>query len=328
MFTRKLGKSGIEVSALGMGCWAIGGPWDYDTGEEPPYPAGWGQVDDQESIRAIHAGIDLGINFFDTAANYGTGHSEKILAKALNGKRGQMVIATKFGFLVDDDKKLVRRDDSQVLANLRQDCENSLRRLNTDYIDLYQFHVGGYPPAEAEPVMDLLEELVKEGKIRWYGWSTDNTEAAAVFAKGEHCAAIQQAIHWATALDYEPTLQVCEDNNLASIIRGPLGMGLLTGKFKNKDVDIPADDVRQDWNQQEGRIADIIDNVEKLREVLTSDGRSLAQGALGWLWARSPVTIPIPGFKSVAQVEDNAKALDFGPLSDEQMAEIDRLLGR
>lgn len=328
MFTRKLGKSEIKVSALGLGCWAIGGPWDFDNGEEPPFPAGWGQVDDQESIRAIHAGIDLGINFFDTAANYGTGHSEKILAKALNGKRGQMVIATKFGFLVDDDKKLARRDDSQVLANLRQDCENSLRRLNTDYIDLYQFHVGGYAPAEAEPVMDLLEELVKEGKIRWYGWSTDNTEAASVFAKGEHCTAIQQAIHWATALDYGPTLQVCEDNNLASIIRGPLGMGLLTGKFKNKDVDIPADDVRQGWNQQEGRIADIIDNVEKLREVLTSDGRSLAQGALGWLWARSPVTIPIPGFKSVAQVEDNAKALDFGPLSDEQMTEIDRLLGR
>ena len=328
MFTRKLGKSGIEVSALGLGCWAIGGPWDFDNGEEPPFPAGWGQVDDQESIRAIHAGIDLGINFFDTAANYGTGHSEKILAKALNGKRGQMVIATKFGFLVDDDNKLARRDDRQVLANLRQDCENSLRRLNTDYIDLYQFHVGGYAPADSEPVMDLLEELVKEGKIRWYGWSTDNTEAASVFAKGEHCAAIQQAIHWATALDYGPTLQVCEDNNLASIIRGPLGMGLLTGKFKNKDVDIPADDVRQGWNQQEGRIADIIDNVEKLREVLTSDGRSLAQGALGWLWARSPVTIPIPGFKSVAQVEDNAKALDFGPLSEEQMAEIDRLLGR
>lgn len=328
MFTRKLGKSEIKVSALGLGCWAIGGPWDYDNGEEPPFPAGWGQVDDQESIRAIHAGIDLGINFFDTAANYGTGHSEKILAKALNGKREQMVIATKFGFLVDNDNKLARRDDSQVLANLSQDCENSLRRLNTDYIDLYQFHVGGYAPADAEPVMDLLEELVKEGKIRWYGWSTDNTEAASVFAKGEHCAAIQQAIHWATALDYGPTLQVCEDNNLASIIRGPLGMGLLTGKFKNKDVDIPADDVRQGWNQQEGRIADIIDNVEKLREVLTSDGRSLAQGALGWLWARSPVTIPIPGFKSVAQVEDNAKALDFGPLSEEQMAEIDRLLGR
>ena len=328
MFTRKLGKSGIEVSALGLGCWAIGGPWDFDNGEEPPFPAGWGQVDDQESIRAIHAGIDLGINFFDTAANYGTGHSEKILAKALNGKRGQMVIATKFGFLVDDDNKLARRDDSQVLANLRQDCENSLRRLNTDYIDLYQFHVGGYAPADAEPVMDLLEELVKEGKIRWYGWSTDNTEAASVFAKGEHCAAIQQAIHWATALDYGPTLQVCKDNNLASIIRGPLGMGLLTGKFKNKDVDIPADDVRHGWNRQESRIADIIDNVEKLREVLTSDGRSLAQGALGWLWARSPVTIPIPGFKSVAQVEDNAKALDFGPLSEEQMAEIDRLLGR
>jgi len=325
---RILGKSAIEVSALGLGCWAIGGPWVYDNTTDPPYPGGWGKIDDNESIRAIHAGLDMGINFFDTAANYGTGHSERVLAKALTGYRDKAVIATKFGFIIDEKTKVVRKDDAKVLVNLRKDCEDSLRRLNTDYIDLYQFHVGDFAVEDAGAVRDLLEELVKEGKIRWYGWSTDSSEAAKVFAKGKHCTAIQQAIHWATQYDYAPTLTVCEDNNLASIIRGPLGMGLLSGKFKNADVDLPDDDVRHDWNQKEGRIADIIQAVEDLREVLTSDGRTLAQGALGWLWALSPVTVPIPGFKSVAQVKENAGALEFGALNASQMEQIDELLGR
>jgi aryl-alcohol dehydrogenase-like predicted oxidoreductase len=325
---RILGKSAIEVSALGMGCWAIGGPWVYDNETDPPYPAGWGQIDDNESIRAIHASLDMGINFFDTAANYGTGHSEQVLAKALTGQRDKAVIATKFGYIIDEETKVVRKDDAKVLANLRKDCEDSLRRLNTDYIDLYQFHVGDFAVEDAGEVRDLLEELVREGKIRWYGWSTDSSEAAKVFAKGEHCTAIQQAIHWATQYDYAPTLNVCEDNNLASIIRGPLGMGLLSGKFKNADVELPDDDVRHDWDQKEGRIADIIQAVEDLREVLTSDGRTLAQGALGWLWARSPVAVPIPGFKSVAQVKENAGALEFGALNTSHMEQIDELLGR
>ena len=328
MFTRKLGKSGIEVSALGLGCWAIGGPWDITFGQDGPHPAGWGQIDDAESIRAIHAGLEMGINFLDTAANYGAGHSERILAKALAGRREQAVIATKFGYLVDEANKLVTADPNAVLKNLRQDCENSLRRLNTDTIDLYQLHVGDYPPQNAGAVRDALEELVAEGKIRWYGWSTDNAAGARVFAEGEHCTAIQQAVNWATRQDYVPTLQVCEKFNLASINRGPLGRGVLTGKFKGGDVKFPADDGRSAWNLKEGTVAEMIRTVEDLKEVLTSGGRTLAQGALGWLWARSAVTIPIPGFKSVKQVEDNAGALAFGPLADWQMGQIDELLGR
>jgi len=200
--------------------------------------------------------------------------------------------------------------------------------LNTDYIDLYQLHVGDYSPEGAPAVREELEKLVTEGKIRWYGWSTDNAEGARVFAEGAHCAAIQQAIHWATQRDYGPTLKVCEDFNLASIVRGPLGMGVLTGKFKGGEVSLPQDDVRHDWDFNKGPIADFIQIVDDLRDVLTSDGRTLAQGALGWLWARSEATIPIPGFKSVAQVEENAGAMAFGPLSAAAMADIDRLLGR
>jgi aryl-alcohol dehydrogenase-like predicted oxidoreductase len=328
MYTRELGKSGIEVSALGMGCWAIGGPWVYDNGVDPPFAAGWGQIDDKESIRAIHTAIDLGINFFDTAANYGSGHSERIIGKALKGRRGKVVIATKFGYVIDEERKVNTKDASVVIPNLRQDCEDSLKRLDTDYIDLYQFHVGDYDPGEASAVRDLLEELVKEGKIRWYGWSTDNAEGARVFADGEHCTAIQQALSWAANWDYLPTLMVCEEFDLASINRGPLGMGILTGKFKNADVELPDDDIRHQWDLEKGRIAALINMVESAREVLTSDGRTLAQGALGWLWARSEVTIPIPGFKTVAQVQENVRAMEFGPLSIEQMREIDRICGR
>ena len=324
---RKLGRSEIEISAMGLGCWAIGGPWTYDSKTNEPNAAGWGQVNDKESIRAIHAGLDLGINFFDTAANYGAGHSERILAKALEGRREQAVIATKFGYLVDEEKKFVANNQDVILENIHQDCKNSLRRLSTDYIDLYQLHVGDYPPEKADAVRDALEDLVKAGKIRWYGWSTDNADGARVFAEGEHCTAIQQDLYWCAPLNYYgPTLQVCEEFNLASINRSPLGMGTPTGKFFGKDNDLPEDDIRHDWNFQEGGIADIIQKVEDLKEILTSDGRTLAQGALGWLWARSDATIPIPGFKSVAQVTENAKAMEFGPLTKSQMEEIASIL--
>jgi aryl-alcohol dehydrogenase-like predicted oxidoreductase len=311
-----------------MGCWAIGGPWTYDNGEDDPHAAGWGKVDDGESLRAIQVGLDMGVSFFDTAANYGAGHSERILAKALEGHRDNVVVATKFGYVLDQERKFVTRNDDVILQNIRQDCENSLRRLNTDYIDLYQFHVGDYDPQKAGAVRDVLEQLVQEGKIRWYGWSTDNAEGARVFAEGEHCTAIQQMMHWATQFDYAPALEVCEEFNLASINRGPLAMGILTGKFKKRDVDLPEDDIRHDWNFKEGRVADFVQTVEDLRDVLTSDDRTLAQGALGWLWARSEKTIPIPGFKTVEQVKENALAMEFGPLSAEQVAQIDHLLGR
>jgi aryl-alcohol dehydrogenase-like predicted oxidoreductase len=328
MLTRVLGRSDIKVSAMGMGCWAIGGPWTNDNGVDEPFAAGWGEVDDAESIRAIHAAMDLGVTLFDTAANYGAGHSERVLGIALTGRRDQALIATKFGYVIDEGHRRVKRDDASVLANLRQDCENSLRRLNTDYIDLYQLHVGEYDSDGAIEVREALEELVGEGKIRWYGWSTDDAERARVFAEGQHCTAIQQALHWAIQFDYAPTLAVCEEHDLASINRGPLGMGLLTGKFKDSDVRLPDNDIRHGWDFREGRVADIIRQVEALREVLTRDGRTLAQGALGWLWARSDRTVPIPGFKSVRQVEENAGAMDFGLLSSQQMREIDRLLGR
>jgi aryl-alcohol dehydrogenase-like predicted oxidoreductase len=317
MFNRTLGRSGTAVSALGLGCWAIGGPWKM--GESP---AGWGQVDDDESIRAIHCALDLGITFFDTAANYGCGHSEQILGLALAGRRSQVVIATKFGYLVDEEHKVVRPSDD-VVGSIRQDCDASLRRLKTDYIDLYQFHVGAYDPKRAAPVRDALESLVADGKIRCYGWSTDNPEGARVFAEGKHCVAIQHDLH--ILRDAPEMLAICDELDLASVNRSPLARGLLTGKYSSK-AEFPGNDnrskqgFRTDW-------LPMVERIGKLRHVLTRDGRTLGQGALGWIWAHSPRTIPIPGFKTVAQVKENAQAIEFGPLTGEQMTEIEQLLG-
>ena len=323
---RTLGRSGIEVSALGLGCWAIGGPfWAGET------PLGWGEVDDNESIRAIHAALDLGINFFDTANVYGAGHSERILGRALAGRRSQVVIATKFNAVFDEKTRQVIGADASP-EGIRRACEDSLRRLNTDYIDLYQFHDNGYPTDQAGPVRETLEELVKEGKIRFYGWSTDFPDRAEVFAQGPHCTAIQFQLN---VLDDNPAvIALCEKYNLAAINRGPLAMGLLTGKY-TLQTRVSADDVRgeksPEWMRyfRDGRPnPEWLAKVEALREILTSGGRTLAQGALAWLWARSPQNIPIPGFRTVAQVQENAAAMPFGPLTPEQMGEIDAIPGR
>ena len=243
MLTRKLGKSGREVSALGMGCWAIGGPWTWHNPSEDPWPAGWGQVDDQESIRAIHAALDAGVNLFDTAANYGAGHSEVVLGDALRGRRDKAVIATKFGLMVNEEQKVVYRDDDQILGNVRTDVESSLRRLQTDFIDIYQLHQGSYDRELALELRGALEDLVGEGKIRWYGWSTDLVDRAEIFAGAEHCASIQFQLN--AIFDNEEMRALCEKYDLAGINKDPLNRGILTGKF-TPDSTFPKDDIRSE----------------------------------------------------------------------------------
>ena len=325
MLTRPLGKSNIEVSALGLGCWAIGGPWMVNG----RHPAGWGEVNDAESIRAIQYAIDNGINFFDTAANYGAGHSERILGRALAARRDQAVIATKFGYRVDTiAKDITHYGDPRtgdVASHVRQDCEDSLRRLNTDVIDLYQFHVGYYSPEKTGPILEVLEELVEEGKIRAYGWSTDNPEGARQFSQGKHCAAIQHDL--TVVVDAPELIRLCQKNNLASINRSPLGRGLLTGKYTRESV-FPENDIRSRDDFKDRWIEPVLGSLDAVRTVLTDHGRTLVQGALCWIWGRSPITIPIPGFRNVTQLEENIAALDHGPMDDEEMSAIDALLAR
>jgi aryl-alcohol dehydrogenase-like predicted oxidoreductase len=292
-------------------------------------------MDDAESLRAIHKALELGVDFFDTAANYGAGHSERLLGQAVKGRRSQVVISTKFGYQVNEAAKDVTpygdvEEDSDVAGHLRADVEASLKRLDTDYIDVYLLHVWGLSIERALAAREVLEELVKAGKIRTYGWSTDRTEAIQAFATSPRCGVVQQQF---SVLDGNAELlALCEQLNLGSMNRGPLGMGLLTGKFA-PDSRFSHDDVRHhaNWHPgfQNGKPTQAwLDALDSIRQVLTSQGRTLAQGALAWLWARSEKTIPIPGFKTVKQAEENCRALEFGPLTPAQMVEIDQILGR
>lgn len=323
MFKRRLGRSNIEVSAMGLGCWAIGGPWDRFDADGNKVPVGWGQVDDTESIRAIHYALDAGINFFDTAANYGCGHSERILSQAIAGRRDKIIIATKFGYVIDEEKHIVMETED-VIPRIRQECEASLRRLQTDYIDIYQFHKGNYLPERAAEVRDTLETLVEEGKIRWYGWSTDNPKGAGVFAQGQHCTLIQHRLNM--IIDMPQMLAVCEEYDQASINRSPLVSGMLTGKFDSNTI-FPEDDVRSTWSLRDEQATQILHRIGTVRKFFAEAGekRTLAQIALAWIWTRSNRTIPIPGFKTVAQVRENIQAIEFGLLSNEQMKKIDEI---
>lgn len=316
---RKLGRSGIEVSAVGFGCWAIGGP--FTSGGKP---AGWGAVDDDESAAAIHRALDLGVTFFDTADVYGVGHSERVLGRALAGRRDDVVIATKFGNTFDvPTRNLTGTDASR--SYVRAACAASLERLGTDRIDLYQLHVGDLPLEQVDDLLATLEALVDEGKIRAYGWSTDDPERAAAFAAGPHCTAVQ---HQLNVLDDAPEMLVaCAEHDLASVNRGPLAMGLLSGKYGAEST-LGVDDVRgdsPDWMRYfTGGHPDPawLRRVAAIRDVLTADGRTLPQGTLGWILARHGLTVPIPGCRTVAQAEENAGVLTVGPLAPSAMAEI------
>jgi aryl-alcohol dehydrogenase-like predicted oxidoreductase len=325
MLKRTLGKSKLEVSALGMGCWAIGGPWDWAQPGREPFPAGWGDIDDEESIRAIHTAMDMGVDFFDTAANYGAGHSEVVLGEALKGKRDRVVIATKFGHIVNEEKKTVYGDAAQIINNVRTDVENSLRRLQTDCIDIYQLHEGGYDPNLALELQPVLEELVSAGKIRWYGWSTDVVDSARTFASGEHCTSIQFRLN--AIYDNPKMRQVCAEFDLAGINKDPLNKGILTGKF-NSGSTFPENDIRSRENFSNPEIVKRLKIVDELREVFTSSGRTMAQGALAYIWALDERMVPIPGFKSVKQVTENAGAMEFGPLTEPQVKQIQEIVAK
>lgn len=323
MKKRVLGRSGIAVSPLGLGCWAVGG--DFILGG---LADGWGGIDDAESMRAIRRALELGINFIDTADAYGVGHSEAIIGKAIAGKRNEVVIATKFGFFGNESTKILH-GINLTPQYIERACEASLKRLNTDYLDLYQLHVGDIAISEIEPIGNTLDQLVAQGKIRTYGWSTDLVPGARLFAENIHCSAIQFAAN--VFCDNPKMVDFCDAADLAAITRSPLAMGLLSGKYTADSV-LGTADVRgagHAWVPYfaNGKPApEFLKKIDQVKEILTSNGRSLTQGALAWIWGKSGRTIPIPGFKTVKQVEENARAMEFGALSESQMKELERIL--
>jgi aryl-alcohol dehydrogenase-like predicted oxidoreductase len=325
---RTLGRSGIEVSAMGLGCWAIGGPVVWEDGTE----FGWGKIDDSDSIAAIRRGLESGVTFFDTADSYGAGHSEHVLGRALGKDRDRVAIATKFGWTFDDDGSRRSHGSNASPEYVRSACEASLRRLGTDRIDLYQLHIGDLELSAADAAAEVLDELVSEGSIRAYCWSTDSLERGERWLARPGYTAIQHNLN--VFEDSPALLELCERENLASINRNPLAMGFLSGKY-TKDTRVSPDDFRAsgiEWvavfDENGAPRAEWLAKLDSVREILSSNGRTLVQGAIAWIWGRSEKTIPIPGIKTAAQAEENAGAMQFGPLTPAQVAEIDAILGR
>lgn len=322
--TRRLGRSGIKVSALGLGGWAIGGAMA--AGDQP---LGYAGADDDEARAAIRRAAELGVTLFDTADAYGAGHSERLLGEVLQHEH-EVRIATKFGNTIDETTRQLTGVDVSP-TYVRAAATASLRRLRRDRIDLYQLHHSDVTPAQAEDLVAVLEDLVAEGSLAWWGVSTDDVALARLFAGAPHCTAIQLQLN---VLDDNPAmLQVCAEQDLAALCRSPLAMGLLGGRYTATST-LPNDDIRgkqpewlrwfADGRPDPGYLAAL----DAVRGALTTDGRTLAQGALGWIWARDDRTIPLPGFRSRGQVEDNVGALQHGSLQPEQYDAVEAALGR
>lgn len=300
---RTFGKTGWQVSAIGMGCWAIGGNM-------------WGPTDDEDSIRAIQASLDAGVNLLDTADAYGIGHSEELIRRALGRKRDGIFIATKFG-------NWARAQGHPLSFTTKHHvflcCDASLHRLGTDVIDLYQCHMGN--PSGPELLLDALDELVQVGKIRAYGISSDSLDAVKAFNARGTCSVVQLEYSILNRKREADLLPYCRENNIGTLIRGPLAMGKLTGKM-TPDWTFAENDVRRRWVDGEAKayFARDLEKVERLR-FLAAGGRTMAQAALAFVLAHPGVTTAIPGAKTPEQAVANAASADM-PLSDEQMARI------
>ena len=320
MLTRAIW-DGATIPALGMGCWAIGGPWTAGGA-----PAGWGQVDDAESIRAIHAAVEAGIRFFDTAQTYGAGHSESVLGQALRD-RPDVCIATKVGYAIDPAKRELTGADATPAAIIAS-LEASLRRLGRDKVDLVLLHLNALDIPTAETVFAALSTLRDAGKVGAFGWSTDFPDRAQAYAAMPGMVAIEHAMNVFFRAD--ALIPVIEAHGLLSINRSPLAMGVLGGAPRV----FATNDLRSrtvSWMDyyKDGAIApDYATRLNAVRDLLQTDGRTLSQGAIAWLWARSAQTLPIPGFRTVQQVTDLAGALEKGALSAATMAEIEAVIMR
>jgi aryl-alcohol dehydrogenase-like predicted oxidoreductase len=308
---RRLGRSGVKVSPLGLGTARIAGlGWREDVA-----PQVTSQVK-RDAVRQIQAAVDLGVTLFDTADNYGQGLSERILGEALRGRRDGIVVATKFG----EDPIPDQEDPWSLDADsVERACEASLRRLGFECIDLYLLHRRDYPLERASALIEMLEDLVHAGKIRYYGWSTDDVERARLFARGEHCIAIEHRLN--AFNDNAAMLDLCRDQDLASLNRVPLLMGVLTGRWST-ETKLEEGDPRAQWFEDEGFLK-LLACAQQIEPYLTSDGRSYVQGALGWIWARSPLTIPLPGFRDMEQMQALVQARQFGPLPPDVMQAIE-----
>jgi aryl-alcohol dehydrogenase-like predicted oxidoreductase len=323
--TRSLGAGGRQLSAVGVGTWALGGPFTFDGRD-----AGWGEVDDAESIRALHTAIDAGVTLIDTAPAYGTGHSERVIGQALaalpTSAREAVAVATKFGLPIDESRRTGGGNDVRPEA-IRAECEASLRRLELEAVDVYQLHGGAETVAVAEDVVATCEELLAEGKIRSFGTAQDDAETVAVFARSDRCVSVQTQANifgWTQA-----TLDAAHAHGWAVLARSPLAMGMLSGKYdttnRPKTGDVRLDTPWWDYFDTD-TMPGWLHRLDTVRELLTVGGRTLVQGALGYLLALDPSIIPLPGIRTEQQARENSSVLTLGPLPQAETAEITALL--
>jgi aryl-alcohol dehydrogenase-like predicted oxidoreductase len=310
METKRLGKSDLEITPIGFGSWAIGGSgWEF----------AWGEQDDKASIAAIRRALELGINWIDTAAVYGVGHSEGVVARALQGWSGpRPYVFTKCG-LRWDEQGYVHRDLQAV--SIRRECEDSLRRLNVDVIDLYQIH---WPTEDFEEGWSEMARLQKEGKVRWIGVS--NFDAVELRRANEiaRVTSLQPPYSLIRREIESEVLPYCRSNNIGVIVYSPMASGLLTGAMTRQRIaKLPASDWRsRDEEFTEPRLSKNLALVDRLREVGQKYGRPPGQIAAAWVLRNPAVTGAIVGARNAEQVERNVGAADL-ELTDEDVSKIE-----
>ena len=314
MRTRTLGWTGVKLSTIGVGTWAMGGGgWKFS----------WGPQDDEDSIRAIRRAVDLGVNWIDTAAVYGLGHSEEVIGKALRGLSKRLFVATKCSRCWDEKGEPLSR---LKRASVRAEAEASLRRLGVDVIDLYQIH-WPMPEEDIEEGWGAIAELVKEGKVRFAGVSNFSV-AQLKRIQPIHPVASLQPPYSLLQRDVESELlPYCAANQIGVIVYSPMQKGLLTGKMTpDKAQSFAADDHRRrDPQFNEPKLSMNLALVESLKAIAGKTGHTAGQLALAWVLRRPEVTGAIVGTRNPAQIEETSPEGDWS-LTAAEIAQIDALL--
>ncbi len=308
MQIRELGRSGLKVSALGLGCMGMS--------------EFYGGRDDEESMATIHRALEMGITFLDTADVYGPYKNEELVGRAIKGKRGQIVLATKFGIVRDPSNPNVRGVSGKA-DYVRRSCEASLRRLGVETIDLYYQHRVD-PNTPIEETVGAMAELVKAGKVRYLGLSEASSRTLRRAVKAHPIAALQTEFSLWTRGPEGEILATCRELGVGFVAYSPLGRGFLTGQFRRFE-DLPADDYRRQSPRFQGEnFQKNLDLVRRVEEIAREKGCRPSQLALAWVLAQGSDIVPIPGTKRRKYLEENAAAVDVR-LSKEELRRIEEV---
>lgn len=311
METRQLGNSDLHITPIGIGAWAIGGGgWQF----------GWGSQDDQDSLGAIRAALDSGINWIDTAPAYGLGRSEEVVARALQGRADKPYLFTKCSIRWHEDRSIYR---TLKAASVREECESSLKRLGVDVIDLYQMH-WPIPEGEIEEGWAEMAKLREEGKVRWIGVSNYNVAQLKRVQEIAPVTSLQPPYNLIRRDIEKETLPYVLSQNIGVLVYSPMQAGLLSGKMtKERVTQFEDDDWRKDSEYfQEPQLSRNLALAEKLREIGTRHGRTPGEVAIAWTLNNPAVTAAIVGVRRPDQVPGIVGAAEFR-LSPDEIREIE-----